>query len=638
MIGLCRLCASLKKPELLVAITEESEIGLKLEKCCQLCINMKDALPRSVCQECLNCLNLSYKFYNKVKEAQETLEAFYPTTTEDTANMDEETIAGENVKKKSPNPTKLIKIEKEEKLPKRPCKRGAVRPLKIAKVDSSLPEDGNLTTAKSSNNMTSSSSDTKPKLTTPVKNGTSNKNVPAGHNSKYDLKHKPTTPDKNNTSIQKVPSGHNNKYEFVIENVEVSNEDENDEYMEEVYSLLEMAKVRTGHDSQLDSLHDVEVEEVEQQDVFDLDEYEYEETTMPQHMEEIVTPDEADQTVLANSYEDPEDEAEECNLTMQGGNIKKEFSSLPLHLQVSSWNSYQFMCWVCSTKVTSIIDLFKHAKEKHSMDCDDLMQYHCYDCQKNSSNYSAFLNHVRLKHHPALKLRCDACDTLCDHFEHYETHRNNMCNNASLYPKTLPCKYCCKSFQSLNGLQVHIAQQHQADATKREKYKCKLCSKEFAWERTLKSHEMEHLDKPKWNCIKCEKYFYSKANLKSHIDTHETERMYSCHICSKSFKSNIILQKHQTTHTDIKPYQCDFCSKEFRTKIQKVTHERTHTGEMPFACDHCEKRFRFRSALNAHLKVHSGVKEYTCKYCSRAFSDLSNFKKHHKRKHADKEM
>lgn len=81
MVGLCRCCASLKKPDLLVTIQNESdEICQKLEKCCQLFIRVRDSLPKVVCHECLECLDNSYKFYVKVNEAQETLEAFYPQT------------------------------------------------------------------------------------------------------------------------------------------------------------------------------------------------------------------------------------------------------------------------------------------------------------------------------------------------------------------------------------------------------------------------------------------------------------------------------------------------------------------------------------------------------------------------------
>lgn len=81
MVGLCRLCASLRKADALTSIKDESsETCEKLRHCCQLDIKIKDALPKSVCQECLDNLNRSYKFYLKVKEAQETLQALYPTS------------------------------------------------------------------------------------------------------------------------------------------------------------------------------------------------------------------------------------------------------------------------------------------------------------------------------------------------------------------------------------------------------------------------------------------------------------------------------------------------------------------------------------------------------------------------------
>lgn len=80
MVGLCRLCASLKKSDLLINIQDESdEMCEKLQKCCGVCIEMSDTMPKSVCQLCLDQLDVCYGFYAKVQEAQEMLRTLFPS-------------------------------------------------------------------------------------------------------------------------------------------------------------------------------------------------------------------------------------------------------------------------------------------------------------------------------------------------------------------------------------------------------------------------------------------------------------------------------------------------------------------------------------------------------------------------------
>lgn len=120
MVGLCRLCASLRKMDVLIMIKDDSnEICEKLRNCCQVNIKLKDALPKSICQECMENLNNSHKFYKKVKEAQETLQALYPTANVNEENDEQiqtcslvETLSSvqENVKKRKMSTTQQNKL------------------------------------------------------------------------------------------------------------------------------------------------------------------------------------------------------------------------------------------------------------------------------------------------------------------------------------------------------------------------------------------------------------------------------------------------------------------------------------------------------------------------------------------------
>lgn len=84
MTGMCRLCASLKR--VLITVTDQSgDIAQKLLVCCRLQLEKEGPLPKSVCSECMEHLDTSYKFLTQVQEAQEKLHAFFGTQFEKVA-------------------------------------------------------------------------------------------------------------------------------------------------------------------------------------------------------------------------------------------------------------------------------------------------------------------------------------------------------------------------------------------------------------------------------------------------------------------------------------------------------------------------------------------------------------------------
>lgn len=149
MVGLCRLCASLRKMDALVSIKDEcSEICEKLRKCCQLNIKMQDALPKSICQECIENLNKSHKFYTKVTEAQETLKALYPDSQEESVQPSlVETLSAvkENSTKRSTSVLERDKVEttsgnQKKENPEIPAKQIKLEKCLAVKTNNSLNE------------------------------------------------------------------------------------------------------------------------------------------------------------------------------------------------------------------------------------------------------------------------------------------------------------------------------------------------------------------------------------------------------------------------------------------------------------------------------------------------------------------
>lgn len=80
MVGICRLCAALKTNDLLVSLFDAVEsIPTKVERCCQVDVLDGQELPQNVCRDCLDMLNKSFAFAEKVAMAQNTLHTAFPS-------------------------------------------------------------------------------------------------------------------------------------------------------------------------------------------------------------------------------------------------------------------------------------------------------------------------------------------------------------------------------------------------------------------------------------------------------------------------------------------------------------------------------------------------------------------------------
>ncbi|XP_005185360.1 zinc finger and BTB domain-containing protein 17 [Musca domestica] len=623
MIYLCRLCASLKKPDYLVTINDETnDICQKAKVCCQVEIKMKDPKPKQICRECVESLNDCYKFYMKVKDAQEALETIYPAAEEDNENEEDDRngpLETEQVPKQSAEArTENQTIFKEAERPKEKLVN-RIKPI-VKQEKATVKAVPRRSQGHSKSRMMTK------KTAVKVKPERVDVEIPATIHA----------------------SSASNETEIVVAHESAASDNDNDGYLEEVYTILDMAK-DDGDQIQLQSVSEYGNNKISNND--EANSYVEDETSQGYDIEDqdvhinAGTKDEclAEQTdserqvfveeSIVDEMEIQEVE-EEDDFANEGTDGNKDFSTLPPHLQLSHWTSYPFLCSSCDYKAITPMDLFKHVNATHYIANFADMQYKCYDCKKLMTHYSFFLNLIRMKHHPALKLKCDACDMPFKDFVQYANHRARVCPQLSQYPEVLPCKQCCRNFHSTNGLQTHV-KHHHAEKGNKEKYKCQYCNKEYTWKRSLINHELTHSHKREFSCKQCDKQFFSKAHLESHILTHNSDKQYECHICHKNFKTGTILERHQMVHTDIKPFSCKYCPKTFRTRMECVTHERVHTGETPLQCTYCDKRFRFRSALSAHLKVHTGVKEHACEHCPKKFTDLSNFYKHMRRKHSD---
>ena len=107
----------------------------------------------------------------------------------------------------------------------------------------------------------------------------------------------------------------------------------------------------------------------------------------------------------------------------------------------------------------------------------------------------------------------------------------------------------------------------------------------------------------KYQCKHCHKNFSSYSSLHVHVRIHTGQRPYSCSHCFKKFTHSSGLKRHVRCHTGEKPYPCPACPAAFADRGALKSHIRTHTGERPFVCDLCNKTFTQPSSLRVHKKT-----------------------------------
>lgn len=136
---------------------------------------------------------------------------------------------------------------------------------------------------------------------------------------------------------------------------------------------------------------------------------------------------------------------------------------------------------------------------------------------------------------------------------------------------------------------------------------CKMCSKSFSQNTTLKTHVSAFHTGKNISCEipGCAKKFTRKSYLKIHMRDHDGERNYSCDRCEKKYKQKSHLDRHiEASHLGIK-HKCDFpgCNSEYSKSWTLKMHKFVHTTEnnFPYKCHICERGFQRRDKLLKHL-------------------------------------
>ena len=127
-----------------------------------------------------------------------------------------------------------------------------------------------------------------------------------------------------------------------------------------------------------------------------------------------------------------------------------------------------------------------------------------------------------------------------------------------------------------------------------------------------------------------------------HISSiHENRKNHTCPICQKMFFCNIYLKKHiSTVHEKQKNHKCPVCNAAFGFKSYVAKHiSAVHENQKNYTCPHCPKLYASNVFLQQHITtIHGKQKSYNCPICLQSFGYLSNFQRHTKFQHLERNV
>ncbi|KAL0126473.1 hypothetical protein PUN28_005083 [Cardiocondyla obscurior] len=308
----------------------------------------------------------------------------------------------------------------------------------------------------------------------------------------------------------------------------------------------------------------------------------------------------------------------------------------------------------------------------------------CLHCIKSFATKLALQRHMNVhKHKTKLRYVCVVCDKQFSNIDklkiHVVTcHDTQMTENKASQDDKRVNKVSAKITRS--GTVVDSAREEK----KNFKYTCKICSKQFIYQKSFLSHSKTHAeyntnasddvldqstnkatdeqnnkmsmfreneseeeeeeeddddsDLPieSLQCTQCGKLFATKRNLKRHISTHSGLK-FNCSTCGKGFSRIDKLKDHEQSkhkeeifgNTDDE----DDDEEDNESKINENSENRKKDRHnRPHKCVLCPKAFAQAQSLANHVERHKRVKDtqkrFLCEKCSKCFAQSGSLVAH----------
>jgi len=207
----------------------------------------------------------------------------------------------------------------------------------------------------------------------------------------------------------------------------------------------------------------------------------------------------------------------------------------------------------------------------------------------------------------------------------------------------LKCRICGKEFANAKDLRSHRAT-HKDD----KPFKCDLCSKSFLSLEYFRSHKKSH-DGNTYLCAQCGKSYSTRESLKHHTEYyHEGKRVIKCPHCppddpAGQMRMAVYFRRHLfRVHRDI--YMegvdesdirvCDICFHKIPGGDAGLeTHMGAHEN---LKCKECGRQFKQSKSLDIHKRSHTGERPFLCSVCGKGFYSKHNLDVHLMRHAGDK--
>ncbi|XP_050316907.1 zinc finger protein 485-like [Bactrocera neohumeralis] len=552
MVGLCRLCAAVRKKDMLIPMN--LDICQKVRECfgIEMC-NSGDKLPKCACGICLETLQNTFSFFQKVKESQESLALLLSSSKDEKSETVNEVCVRLNESELTNSQITAQYIE-------------SVKDNKIKEVD--IETDNVLTLDSMELNM--------------------------------QMIHR---------CIEEDGDDEYQSLEILnVMDVNSSLTDMDDRVGGE--SLSQLSENSTDVKIETYFLEDVDDDLEEGSEVneeTDTKSRDLNENNLKPTIIEILP---ANNCVIncSKSFETTEANNVQVNewklytwICHSCSKICETFAALRLHAkenhEVHETNYLQFKCADCQKLCVHYNKFLNHVRFRHYPE----LSLRCDACDIQQESYQQLAAHrencAAAQQYPLVDL-CNICGKSF-HSRNATLVHSRAQHNEEHSDKTNwhQCTQCEKKFKRVANLRAH---EHIHSGLK--EFACDICDRKFRQKHNLEVHLYTHINERVFECKICNKSLKTSNSLEKHQLIHKDIKKFACDYCDKEFRTKDAKLSHERIHTGEKPFKCKYCDRCFRFRSGLMGHINLHTGNRPYSCQDCSRQFTNWGNMNKHLK------------------------------------